>query len=320
MAHELTKNKNGQYEMAYVGQKPWHGLGQALDKPATSEEAIRAANLGWSVSKREIITVDGINIPGYRAVVRNDNNFALSVMSEDYEIIENTEAFAFFDSVVGTGGAYYETAGSLQGGKKIFLVAKLPHIIKATKNDEIQQYLTLVNSYDGKMSLRMFFTPIRVVCANTLRASLCNMNESISIRHIGDVNTKIREAQNALGLANRYFAEYQDIVDRLVKAVATKEMVETFLKTVFEVDPKEAVSTRTQNSMNFVKHLFNSPNNTDYGISGTAWALYNAATEWADHAATSVKGDADRRMNSIMFGSSANFKQRAMDSILELVK
>jgi phage/plasmid-like protein (TIGR03299 family) len=320
VAHELTQNGNWQYEMFYTGKKPWHGLGQALDKPATAEEAIKAANLGWTVSKRELITVDGIPITGHKAVIRDDNKFPLSVMSDDYEIVQNTEAFAFFDSVVGTGGAYYETAGSIQGGKKVFLVAKLPEVIKATKNDITEQYLTLVNSYDGKMSLRMMFSPIRVVCANTLRAALRNMNESISIRHIGDVDAKIREAQNALGLAHRYFAEYQEIVDRLVKAVATKEMVESFLNSCFEITPPEEVSTRTKNAMNVVKHLFNSPNNTDYGISGTAWALYNAATEYADHAATSVKGDADRRMNSIMFGSSANFKQRAMDSILELVK
>lgn len=320
MAHELTQNQNGEKEFFYCGEKPWHGLGQKLERPATAADAIKASNLGWTVSRRPIMTTCGIDIPGKVAIVRDDNSLPLSVMSEAYSPVQNVEAFAFFDSVVGTGGAFYETAGSVFQGKKIFLVAKLPEYLLAGREDRIDQYLTLVNSHDGSSALRMYFTPIRVVCNNTLMMSLSNMRESVSILHLGDVNKRIVEAQDALGMAHRYYADFQKIVDRLVKAAADKKLVEKFINGLFKLDPKEKVSPITQKAIDKVVGDFeNDPKNNLPKIKGTAWALYNAAAQYADHECVSVSKDADHRMNSILFGHSQEFKTRALDQILELV-
>lgn len=320
MAHNLTVNANGQHEFFYTGEKPWHGLGQALDAPATAEEALIAANLGWNVEKQTMYLNPTTPIESHMATVRADNQKVLGVVGKDYTVVQNTHAFAFFDSAVGTGEAIYQTAGSINEGKRVFIVAKLPGTIKAVKNDEVEKYLTFINAHDGTMALRMFWTPIRVVCQNTLNAAL-NRNgfkESIAIRHFGDINNRIRAAQDYLGLAHRYYADFENIVERLVAKQVSNQEVENFLKSCFEVG--EDVSTRTKNQMEEVKNLFeNDPKNNVEGIRGTAWSLYNAATQYADHEAVAVSKSADKRMSAIMFGSSAKFKQIAMDSALALV-
>lgn len=319
MSHELTQNMNGEVEFFYAGKKPWHGLGQKLDKPATAEEAITAAHLDWEVSNRELITVDGVDVPNHRAIVRNDNSKVLSVMSKNYEPVQNTDAFAFFDSVIGTGGAYYETAGSIFEGKRIFLVAKLPKEIIAGKDDKIEQYLTLVNSHDGSTALRMYFTPIRVVCNNTLIASLGRQTESVSIRHIGNVTSKIQYAQDALGLAHRYYSDFEAIVERLHQISTTKKMVDEVCNEVFKVDKEKGETGQQQKAIDCVINDFeNDPKNNLEGMQRTAWSLYNAVCQYADHESRSVSKDANRRMSSIMFTTAAKLKQTALDSILSL--
>jgi len=326
MAHELTTNSNGQREFFYTGKKPWHGLGQKLEGPATSADAIAAANLGWTVSKRGILTMDGFNCDDFAAVVRDDNNKVLSVMKKSYKPIQNHEAFAFFDSVVGAGAAVFETAGSIFDGKRVFLVAKLPTAIFATPNDRIEQYLTLMNTHDGSSALRMYFTPIRVVCNNTLMASLRGMKDCVSIQHSGNIGFKIKEAQDALGLANNYFKSFEEIVSTLVQKQTDAKMVDEFLKDLFKpakTSDKNAaaeMSKQAQKKIIQVKaNLECDPKNTMEGIHGTMWALWNAVAQFGDHESRSVAGSADNRMNSIMNGFSADLKQEAFDKLLTLV-
>jgi len=320
MAHELTKNQSGQYEMMYVGQKPWHGLGQKLDKPATAEEAITAANLNWTVSQREIITADGIDLPNHRAIVRDDNKDVFGVMTQWYQPIQNAEAFGFFDSVVGTGQAIYETAGSIFGGRRIFLTAKLPGEIRATKDDVTQKYLTLINGHDGSLALRMYYTPVRVVCNNTLNASLrdANSSDSIAIYHRGNVEKRIKDAQDALGLAHRYYDEFQNIVDRLVAKQVGAKMVDDMLAEIFQTEGKDPKHSTAFENAEKTKNMFeNDPKQQLAGIKGTMWAFYNAVAQYADHEATVVKGAADKRFNAIVSGTSAGTKQKAMKLCLK---
>jgi phage/plasmid-like protein (TIGR03299 family) len=247
-------------------------------------------------------------------------------MKKSYKPIQNHEAFAFFDSVVGTGEAVYETAGSVFQGKRVFLVAKLPSAIFATPDDRVDQYLTLMNTHDGSSALRMYFTPIRVVCNNTLMASLRGMKDCVSIQHSGDIGFKIKEAQDALGIANNFFKSFDEIVSILVQKQADSRMVDEFLKDLFkpakEIDKDKAaeMTKQAQKKISRVKFNFEcDPKNTLSGINGTMWSLWNAIAQFGDHESRSVAGSADNRMNSIMNGFSADLKQEAFDKLLALV-
>lgn len=332
MSHEITVRKDGRAEFAYVGEKPWHGLGTRIgDGPAKLEDILAAAGLGWTVSKRELITCDGIPVTEHVATVRDDNKVVLGCVGKDYELIQNVQAASIMEAIIGTGEAHYETAGSLFGGKRIFIVAKLPEVLRAGQKDISEQYLTLAEAHDATMSLRVYFTAVRVVCNNTLQLSMRGMKNCVSIRHSGSIDEKIEIAQETLGMARKYFATYQQIVDKLTAKLVDKEMVEAFLKDVFEIGKKpvivnaeeelekDKVSKVKERQMGEVKDIFrNDAKNNLQGIGGSAWALLNSAVQWVDH--HRKYDSADERMSSLFFGPGMVIKQRAMESILTLTK
>jgi phage/plasmid-like protein (TIGR03299 family) len=180
MAHNLNYNEDtGKHSFFSVKEKAWHGLGQIVEQYPTSAEAIQFAGLDYEVEKRPLFT-NGLNnelagtvmgihvpkteIPTYFATVRNDNNEVLGVVGKDYEVVQNVDAFTFFDAIVGGGdGIQYETAGALGKGERIFITAKLPGYIRVGNSDLIEQYLFLTTSHDGFGSITAAFTPIRIV-------------------------------------------------------------------------------------------------------------------------------------------------------------
>lgn len=169
MAHELATT-NGKAAMMFYGETPWHGLGTRLDNPATAAEAIVAAALDFSVDLEAITTTDGVPVPQRKAVMRADSGDVLGVVGNSYIPIQNAEAFAFLDSVVAEGEVRYHTAGALGKGERIWMLAKLPGHIRIKNSDDVtDKYLLLSNSHDGSAALRVFFTPIRVVCAVSRR-------------------------------------------------------------------------------------------------------------------------------------------------------
>ncbi len=156
--------------MFSVRETPWHGLGRiVIDAPA-SREALELAGLDWQVESRNIYSGTGTMIPGYRANVRSTDDAVLGVVSDRYRIVQNEEAFQFTDDLLGEG-VTYETAGSLQGGKKVCMLAKMPekYIIAG---DEVTPYLVFFNSHDGSSGVKVAMTPVRVVCQNTLNLAL----------------------------------------------------------------------------------------------------------------------------------------------------
>jgi phage/plasmid-like protein (TIGR03299 family) len=178
MPHNLNQ-ENGQASMMYVGEAPWHKLGTRLDGPATAVDAIRAAGLNWQVIKQPLYAgrESPRLLPGYFAVVRDDHwqkgeTKVLGVLGREYTPLQNSDAFAFFDPIVGEKAAVYRTAGALGQGERIWLLAKLPDDIRVVGDDIAEKYLLLSNSHDGKSSVQLKFTPIRVVCENTLTMAL----------------------------------------------------------------------------------------------------------------------------------------------------
>ncbi|RWY47382.1 DUF945 domain-containing protein [Mucilaginibacter gilvus] len=182
MAHNLNFNQqNNEYSFFSVKEKAWHNLGRIVDRYPTSAEAIQYAGLDYSVEKRPLFTYDTenhygetdliipeIKVPNYYATVRTDTEDVLGVVGRDYEIVQNVDAFQFFDAIVGGGdGILYETAGALGKGERIFITAKLPDYVRVGKDDLIEQYLFLTTSHNGFGSITAAFTPIRVVCNNS---------------------------------------------------------------------------------------------------------------------------------------------------------
>lgn len=324
MGHELS-TVNGRTAMMYVGEVPWHGLGTHLATPATSVEAIQAAGLDYTVALNPMLTPDGVTVPGKKAVVREDTKDVLGVVGDRYQPIQNSEAFAFLDAIAADGSLRYHTAGALRRGEKVWLLAKIPGSIRVKFSEDItEKYLLLTNSHDGSSCLRVFFTSIRVVCANTLAmANREGDGEGLSIRHQGNLASKVRVAREVLGIAHRFFDDLEGQMDLMARHYPTYSQVSAYYRALVP-DPDEGSPSRAQNVRDELFRLYEAGKGQDIPqIRGTTWAAFNAVTEYVDHhrptRAKSVFDRAANRLDSAWFGSGCRLKKRAFDLALELV-
>jgi len=307
--------------MMYTGNTPWHKLGVQLDNPATAAEAIETAQMEWSVITKPVYVRNQAGgfeeVDGKRAIVRADTQEVFTIMGNGYEPVQNKDAFSFFDAVIGQGEAIYHTAGSLYGGKRIWVMAKLPDDIKITPDDVIQPYILLSNSHDGSTALRMQITPIRVVCANTLSVAL-GSNGGFYAKHTRNVMQRAKDAREVLGLANAYYEMFARQVDQLVNTRMTVIEVQEYLQKVYQFKADQTYADqdhRIVKAYETTLDLLGHPTNTLGGIQGTQWAAYNAVTYYIDHEKP-VRGQAyrdDRILDSSWFGTGAGIRQRAYD-------
>jgi len=247
MAHHLNYNEQKeQHSFFSVKEKAWHGLGQIVENHPTSAEAIRYAGLDYFVEKRPLFTngfglgLDGIDtdfalpkieVPNYFATVRTDNDAVLGVVGKGYEVVQNADAFQFFDAIVGGGsGIKYETAGALGKGERIFITAKLPEYIKVGRQDLIEQYLFLTTSHDGGGSITAAFTPIRVVCANTLNAAMKNHSAGIKIRHTSSANDRLKQAHTLMGISHVVSEELEELFNYWTKVRITDKQMKKLIQ------------------------------------------------------------------------------------------
>jgi len=313
MAHNINS-------MMYSGEKPWHGLGKKVDKNLTSAEAIEAAGLNWKVEKFPVMAdVDGVMIPvaDKFATVRMDTHTPLGVVGDVYTVLQNASAFSFFDAVVGVKEAMYHTAGALGAGERIWLLAKLPGIIKVTKDDIIEKFLLLTNRHDGTGSVTMMFTPIRVVCQNTLNIAVGADTNRVSLRHTTNMGLRVKEVQDQIGIVNQRFSLFEEAAQRLSKVpVKTILDLEKYFvdSKLIKKDEDDKYSTRAQNIIDEVSLLFEKGRGNDlHGVKGTYWAAFNAVTEYVDYGRTKDQG---KQAESLLFGTGATLKQNAWDAAL----
>lgn len=330
MAHELwIDTADGSAAMFYVDEVPWHGLGTPLNGPATSAEAIKAARLDWTVSKQQLFIQQGqthVAVQDRYAVMRppqgnEKNDVVLGVVGKEYTPLQNSEAFAFFDHIVGKGAAIYHTAGVLGQGERVWMLAKLPGTIQVIGDDITDKYLLLANSHDGSSAVQVKFTPIRVVCNNTLTLAL-RQGDSIRIPHTKDVRIMLQRAEQTLGIINRCYNDVSEVFKAMAKHKLNVERVQKYMTLIFptprdqadEYGYKRALSNRA-----FAERLFDhGVGNKMRGVSGTLWAAYNGVTELIDHRQT--KQTDDRRLNSIWFGDGYLTKARAFRVANEFLK
>lgn len=269
--------------MFYTRTKPWHGLGVQVQEAPESKDALRLAGLDWKVYQREVYTDSGIRIDGYRANVRNTDNRVLGVVTERYKIVQNEEAFAFTDALLGKG-VRYETAGSLQDGRKVWLLARLPkeYIISG---EQISPYLVFSNSHDGSAAVRVAVTPIRVVCNNTLNLALSTAKRSWAMVHTGNIKGKIHEAQETLLMAETYMnklgKEFETLKRQKLSDRQIKEYIELLLpleKTTSLVTAKNVKKLRDDLRARY----YDAPDLQDVG-GNNAYRFINAVSDFATH-------------------------------------
>jgi len=269
--------------MFYTRTKPWHGLGVQVQEAPESKDALRLAGLDWKVYQREVYTDSGIKIEGYRANVRNTDNKVLGVVTERYKIVQNEEAFSFTDALLGKG-VRYETAGSLQEGKKVWLLARLPkeYIISG---EQISPYLVFSNSHDGSAAVRVAVTPIRVVCNNTLNLALSTAKRSWAMVHTGNIKGKIHEAQETLFMAENYMSklgkEFEELKRQKLSERQVKEYIELLLpleKTTSLVTAKNVKKLRDDLRARY----YDAPDLQDVG-GNNAYRFINAVSDFATH-------------------------------------
>lgn len=269
--------------MFYTREKPWHGLGTRVETAPTSSEALRLSGLDWRVMQESIFTDEGDVIEGYKANVRDFDRKVLGVVTDRYKVVQNAEAFAFTDELLGSG-VRYETAGSLQEGKKVWVLARLPreYIIAG---ERISPYLVFSNTHDGSGAVKVAVTPIRVVCNNTLNLALDTAKRSWSMVHTGDIKGKINEARNTLFMAEKYMDELGKEFEALRSKAISDAKVAEYIELLLPLD-NNATSLQIKNTEKLRNDMkaryYDAPDLKHLGKS--AYRFVNAVSDFATHA------------------------------------
>jgi len=275
--------------MMYAGQEPWHGIGEKVETEVTSAAAMKLAGLDWEVEKRSLATVSektvdgipvvGLEVPNYKAIVRKSDNKVMSVVQDTYAPIQNSEQFDFMDSLVGEGLAMYHTAGALKGGRQIFMTVKLSGDYRIADH-EVEKFLLLTSSHDYSGPMRVLWTPIRVVCWNTLSAALGpGVQRSVSIRHTRYWRNKQNEAREVLGLAEGYYQKLREQMEQMeLKKLGEKVLLDV-LEELYPINSPRS-KAHVMNRRRKVRLLYRDGR----GNSGkTTLDAYNAIVEEYDH-------------------------------------
>ena len=333
--------------MAYANQVPWHGLGNAVDSTMTPQEMLVAAEIDWTVSKRPAYTVDKpdcwnivdptgeasfIRAPDQHFLVRDSDNKVLSNCGESYVPFQNAEVMSFFKKFTEAGNMTMETAGSLKGGKDVWGLAKIAKGFKLAGGDEVEGYLLLNNSHQVGKAMTIMFTPIRVVCNNTLTMALGQQGNKFRVLHLQMFDEEIqRAAEEALGLSGNQMQAFQEQSQFLAKKKAKGDQLDNFIAELFQpnaliergkaadiskLPPLRDEFKRTAQMVRDAVDL--SPGAGLESAKGTWWGALNAVTYIVDHQKRShEQGNA---LHSAWFGSGASTKRQALTKALEYAK
>jgi len=346
MAHNINYNDQTQKHSFFsVKEKAWHNLGQIISDYPTSAEAIKHAGLNYQVEKRPLFTYDTekytgdpdtdiiipeIEVPDFYATIRTDTDEVLGVVGNDYEVVQNVNAFDFFDAIVGgKDGILYETAGALGKGERIFITAKLPHYIRIGRDDLIEQYLFLTTSHDGYGSITAAFTPIRIVCQNTLNAALNNHSHSIKIRHTASAVDRLKQAHQLLGVTNLLSNELEEVFNSWSKIRITDNAVKRLIQVAMAPNKEvlqnlqngklDELSTNYNNMVSSVmEYALTNPTQQEVTTKSTLFGAYNAVTGYFQNV-RNYKDD-ESKFKSIMYGTGLQRSQTAFDLCTQFAK
>ena len=268
--------------MFYTREKPWHGLGTMVAEAPNSKDALRLAGLNWKVLQEPVYTENKELIQGYKANVRDTDRKVLGVVTDRYKVIQNEEAFAFTDALLGEG-IRYETAGSLQEGRRVWMLARLPREF-IIGGERISPYMVFSNTHDGSGAVKTALTPIRVVCNNTLNLALRTAKRSWSMIHTGDISGKIEEAKNTLLLADEYMTALGQEFENLRKIKLSEKQVLDYIKILLPMEENYSLLQKRgveKLRADMKMRYFDAPDLKDVGNNG--YRFVNAVSDFATH-------------------------------------
>ena len=328
--------------MAYAGNVPWHGLGVKVEDTMTPEEMLEAAQLNWTVSKRPAYTIDGptwsedaglLNAEGHHFIVRDTDNTILSACGEDYVPFQNADTFKFFKKFVSAGNMKMETAGSLKDGQDIWGLAKLDSAFELPGGDKVEGYLLIDSPHVAGKALIIMFTPIRVVCANTMSLALSTEGKRFRVLHLQAFDEEIMEtAELALGISGEKMKEFQTQAEFLSSKQTKPINVQNFIAELFQPQllierAKEQVANdvplvdefnRTAEQVHDAIAL--SPGADLKSAKGTWWGALNGVTYVMDHTKRESERVAGGALHSGWLGPNAATKRRALDLAIDYAK
>lgn len=344
MAHDL-EIRDGKASMMSVRATPWHQLGVVLtDAPKNAQEALEAANLDWNVTMRPIFDEMHQEIESHKAIVRDVDGRRLGVVSSKFGVVQNHEAFSMLDDVVASGEATWETAGALSEGRRVWGMVKVNDAtFTIKKGDDIETYAFVSLAHDGSASIKMAYTPVRIVCANTLSAALHGVRnrfvdahdlddtstpvKAVSVRHTSNVKTRLEQAKKALGLVRNEAKLAAEAYRVIANATISTSQADEFIKRLLPIGDNVSNGWQVERARKEIIELADSDLGADLaGGSKTLWGLINGVSAFACYgrgnmiAGTDDKAiSAETRMNALFGGSSQKLLQRSLKLALEMV-
>jgi|TARA_R110002074_G_scaffold33325_8_gene92761 phage/plasmid-like protein (TIGR03299 family) len=317
MSHEV-EIIDGQAQMAYAGELPWHGLGTKVASDLAPSQIMQQAGLDWSVEKETMTTASGVEIEGKKALVRSSDNKVLDVVGDNWNPVQNSEAFEFFSEYCLAGDMEMHTAGSLKGGQMVWALAKVKESFDILGGDQVDSYLLFSNPHKYGKAIDVRFTPIRVVCNNTLSMSLGqNVANSVSLNHRTAFNPE--SVKQTMGIAHEKFAQYKETCEFLASKKFNMNSLIQYYNEIFprtyqgkqEVNVKD-YNDLTNNAQKAFSFLETQPG-AKFG-EGSWWSALNSVTYLTDH---KMGREADSRLTSAWFGANQTRKVKAVEKAVE---
>lgn len=314
--------------MAFYGETPWHGLGTRIPKGVPAERMIEAAGLDWEVELRPARGAKEINRKGEFSryeVIRvprkgaEEQEVLFGVVSRRYKPLQNREAFAFFDPIVNEKKAYFETAGALGEGERVWVMAKMPGAMEIVRGDECFKYLLLSNTHSGEGSVVVKFTSVRVVCQNTLMLAMEDGQKAYRVRHSGLMQFRLGELAEFLGITQKIFLDAEEQFRRLARIQMIEDRLDHYLQAVLPRTAEQKKKGTTPPRWDHLKEVFETSSDLQMpGVRGTLWGAYNAITRFEDYKETPHEKLPEARLERTWFGSSANVKLKALEEAKKL--
>ena len=327
MGHNLFRE-----QMAFVGKTPWHGLGERVPPSVSAEEICRAAGLNWAVHK--------LPAPGARIVNKEKQLYdrylvcrepggdeqspvTLGLVTAAYEIMQNAEAFDFFRPFIESGLATFHTAGALGNGERVWVLVKLNGQMKIRGDDVVDRFLLLSNVHNGSGAVSVRFTPIRVVCQNTLNLATKNRSAAISIRHTRNLTKNLADAQaqQLLHVIDKIFSDAEHVFSAMASLNTSSAQEGSYLEMLFPRKDKGTIPARWKRVLGILDDRSVTPD----GTQKTLWGLYNAVTHDEDYRANRTTHDnsessANARLSRVWFGSGCDLKIKAYTVAQQFLK
>ena len=317
MSHEVEM-VNGVAQMAYAGEVPWHGLGTKVAADLSPQQIMQQAGLDWTVQKETMTTASGAEIEGKKALVRSADNKVLDVVGDNWNPVQNSEAFEFFSEYCLAGDMEMHTAGSLKGGQMVWALAKVKESFDILGGDQVDSYLLFSNPHKYGKAIDVRFTPIRVVCNNTLSMSLGqNVANSVSLNHRTAFNPD--SVKETLGIASEKFAMYKETAEFLASKQFSMDSLIQYYNDVFPRTYKgknppvvKEYKDLTNNAQKAFSFLETQPG-AEFGA-GSWWSALNSVTYLTDH---QMGRETDSRLTSAWFGANQTRKVKAVEKAVE---